>query len=414
MNILVISPYVPSRHAGHGTATFMGGLLERLAPGHEVTLATFCDDAETAFVPELEQAGIHVEIVRRSRGMRPSLVENGVLAAQRGVSLVRSIGTWTPYYAVKWRDARMLRLVERLTSERRFDIVQCELAFMAEYARAARSGKIVLHEHDLAFRPAYRKAHRQGRGAARFAATADWCMWARYELAAARAADTVLTVTEQDRRLLMRLTNTDNVSYLPRAVDAVRVRADDARDGSTVVFVGSFSHHPNVDAALSLIRDVAPRVLARCPAARFVVAGKNPPASVVAAASAIPAVTIAGFVPDVDGLLRRATVFAAPLHFGGGIKIKILHAMACAAPVVTTAVGMEGIEGAVPGGSILVERTADGLAGHICGLLEDPARARSIGLAGHEVVSTFYSWDRVVRRLEEIYSDTLLKEKQHG
>jgi glycosyltransferase involved in cell wall biosynthesis len=190
-------------------------------------------------------------------------------------------------------------------------------------------------------------------------------------------------------------------------VDVGELPRIEARDPRTVVFLGSYRHQPNVDAAEQIVREIAPAVWATHPDTRFVIAGPNPPEAITAAQSADHRIAVPGFVNDPDNLLRTATVFLAPLRFGGGVKVKVLHAMASGIPVVTSPIGAEGIESLVPGTTHLVGNSPGELARLVTSLLDSSAFAARVGAAGYHAIAANYSWERVVERLESIYSETL-------
>ena len=79
------------------------------------------------------------------------------------------------------------------------------------------------------------------------------------------------------------------VAYVPSGITLPPVPSGPAQN-QTVVFVGSYSHPPNVEGALWLAQQVWPLVLAKCPAARLVLAGRAPPPELLALAG--PAVTV--------------------------------------------------------------------------------------------------------------------------
>jgi glycosyltransferase involved in cell wall biosynthesis len=228
-----------------------------------------------------------------------------------------------------------------------------------------------------------------------------------YERKMIPAFDRTLTVTEQDRTLLNWLTGSRTVSYLPRGVDmGSSVDEYSSREPMSVLFVGSFSHQPNRDAALFLAGEVFPLVLVRFPKAKLDVVGGSPPQELIALAARESRIHVRGFVDDVDACFRRAAVFVAPLRFGGGVKVKILHAMSHGIPVVTTKVGIEGIEGAGPE-NVLVADSAARLADHVCSLFENVSAAEALGKAGRELVRERFSWSSVTQKLEQIYLETL-------
>ncbi|HUS16326.1 MAG TPA: glycosyltransferase family 4 protein, partial [Chloroflexia bacterium] len=160
---------------------------------------------------------------------------------------------------------------------------------------------------------------------------------------------------------------------------AARPAGAATRDAGTLLFVGNFNHPPNVDAAVWLVEAILPIVRAECPGVRLLLVGKDPPSAVRALASAGVAVT--GTVPEVAPYLREATVFVAPLRQGGGMRIKVLEALASGIPVITTPVGAAGIV-AQPGRDLLVAEDAAAFAAAALRALEDPALRDRLGAAG--------------------------------
>ena len=97
------------------------------------------------------------------------------------------------------------------------------------------------------------------------------------------------------------------------------------------------SYHANVTAALHLVNDIMPRVWAHKPEVRLWIVGKDPTPDVQACAARHPGtVVVTGSVPDMRDYLRRATMAVVPVVYGAGIQNKVLEAMACGTPVVTS------------------------------------------------------------------------------
>jgi len=412
VNILIITPYLPHPAAGHGTGVFMHSLLQQIAPRHRITLLSFCDEEEERKAGALSALPVDLRIVRRAKGSQHGAAATAALALRRGLQLLRSIILWEPYYVAKWRDSRMAGLVRELTERTQFDIVQCEFAFMGQYAAFARRGATVLHEHDVTYRPAYRRYRQARTPAARAVLFLEWCRWARYERRLVPRFDHVFTVTEQDRMLLRRLSGSDRISYLPRGVDTGSARADDAaRQPHSMLFIGTFHHQPNIDAALQLAEEILPLVLREYPDTVLDVIGSDPPPALTARAAAEPRLRVHGYVADVAPYLRRAAVFVAPLRFGGGVKLKIIHAMAQGIPVVTTRVGIEGIDG-ITGDAVAVGSTPAALAGLICRFFGDPALASRTGAKGYATVARHYAWPQVAATLERQYAQIIARHKE--
>jgi len=113
-----------------------------------------------------------------------------------------------------------------------------------------------------------------------------------------------------------------------------------------LLFVAGFGHPPNGDAATWLVERVMPLIWQHAPDVHLYLVGSNPSTQVRALAA--PQVTVTGFVTD-DELARRycqARVAVAPLRYGGGVKGKVVEAMRFGLPIVTTSVGVQGLDAA--------------------------------------------------------------------
>jgi glycosyltransferase involved in cell wall biosynthesis len=112
-----------------------------------------------------------------------------------------------------------------------------------------------------------------------------------------------------------------------------------------ILFVGGFAHQPNIHGVRWFVANVLPLVHARVPAARFTIAGSNPPPDVKALVS--DAVSIRANVSDLElrELYRTARVAVVPLRYGAGVKLKVVEALREGLPLVTTSVGAQGLPG---------------------------------------------------------------------
>jgi glycosyltransferase involved in cell wall biosynthesis len=405
MNILLLTPYLPHPESGHGTGVFMYGLLRRLASRHRITLVSFCDDREQSLAQDLRALPITIYTIPRRKGRQPSFGGTFSVVLIRLLQLFRSLLFWQPYAVSKWYDPRMVSMIRRLTTEKKFDIVQFEFAALGQYQQYSRIGKSILHEHDVAFRPAYRRFRLAGSIVLMIAMYFEWCRWARYEPRLVRKFDCTLTVTKQDQLLLKRLAGIERIYYLPRAINIPdSAPSYSSRIPGKLLFVGTFSHQPNLDAAYWLCREIFPLIRKEHPEATLTLIGALPPEGLRAITSRIEGITLLGFVEDVEEYFRHCSIFIAPLRFGGGVKLKILHAMAEGIPIVTTKTGGEGIDG-LSQGVVLVGDSSQNIARLVSGLLDQPDIADALGRNGRDAVLRYYAWENTMSKLERIFHE---------
>lgn len=218
----------------------------------------------------------------------------------------------------------------------------------------------------------------------------------------------VLVSSAADQRALAALAGEalgrSRITVVPNGVDVdYFVPGGEAREPALVVFSGKMSYHANITMALHLVKTIMPLVWAERAEARVVIVGKDPPREVQHLA-ADPRVAVTGTVPDLRAYLRRATVAAVPLVYGAGSQFKVLEAMACATPVVTTpqAAAPYAIR---PEHHVLLGESPAAFAAGLLRVLGEPALARALGQAGRQFVARHHGWDSLAARLEEVYAD---------
>lgn len=192
------------------------------------------------------------------------------------------------------------------------------------------------------------------------------------EMAAWQQSDVVLypSTTEVDAVKAL-LPQVDVQVIAPYAFTRFNDKAQPA-GRADVMFVAGFAHAPNVDAARWLIEEIMPIVWRSVPGIRVALVGSNPTPEVRALAGA--QVEVTGFVSDEELVLRYGAARAAvvPLRFGAGVKGKVVEAMQQGLPLVTTAVGAQGLAGleqVVP-----VADTPEAIAAGLIDLLHDDQR----------------------------------------
>lgn len=299
----------------------------------------------------------------------------------------------------------LIEHLQRVWATTRPAIVQLEWTDMAQYAPLARrSGALVVcTAHNVGFLAQMRRARRQ-RGlklrARRWLGALS--LW-RYERSALRQCHLIVAHGTADAALLQRWLPHVQVAYVPSGVDlSIWQPCFEATAQSQVLFVGNYLHPPNVEGAIWLARDVWPLVRQARPPAQLVLAGRDPPAEI--RAFACSDIHVPGTVDDLHPLYRQASVVVAPIFWGSGIRIKLLEALACGLPVVTTALAAEGIA-LEDGRSALFAEHPQAFASAIVRLLDDPALSIRLGLEGRRVVERDYSWDQIGERLRTLYEE---------
>ncbi len=227
----------------------------------------------------------------------------------------------------------------------------------------------------------------------------------RYEGELVNQFDRVLVTSPADKKALQVLQPNSSavIEILPNGVDLDYFELDpsEAREPATLVISGKMSYHANVTMVMNFVHNILPRITARCPEVKLWIVGKDPTSAIRALADN-PAITVTGTVTDIRPYLRRATIAVAPIAYGVGIQNKVLEAMGCGTPMVSTSQAVSALE-AWPGRDVLVADHAEEFADKVVELLGDPQRQRQLGQAGRRYVEAQHNWARITTRLEGIY-----------
>lgn len=179
-----------------------------------------------------------------------------------------------------------------------------------------------------------------------------------------------------------------SIEVIPNVIpESFYAMPDELRSTDCVAFIATLSYRPNVDAVVWLTNEIWPLVLQHCPGATLVIAGRHPVEEVVRAAAQVGA-SLEADVDDVRPYYWRAAALVAPIRLGSGLRNKVLHAMACEAPVVATPTALEGLD-AEPGQHLLVAGDARGFADAIVETLRGPEAARARVVRARALVEGF-------------------------
>jgi glycosyltransferase involved in cell wall biosynthesis len=237
---------------------------------------------------------------------------------------------------------------------------------------------------------------------------------ARVELARCRRferrwyplADGLACVSPDDAAAVRELVHRD-VDVLPNPIPA-ELFAPPTRtpDPNTVLFVGSMGYPPNIDAIEWLVADIWPRIAAARPDAKLVAAGRaNDDPAVVERLRGLLGDQLVLDVDDIRTMYWSAAVTIAPMRLGGGLKNKVIHAMACGTPVVATTAAAEGT-GARDGEHLVLADDAAGLAAAVVGILDAPTPARERAVRARLHVGDFAA-GRIVDEVDRWWAKAL-------
>lgn len=219
----------------------------------------------------------------------------------------------------------------------------------------------------------------------------------RRELAVYKKADVVITVTEEDARILENDGLKSSLKIIPNIHNLVL--SQKTPEKNKLIFVGGFSHDPNVDAVLYFCKDVLPLIRKEVPNIHFTIVGSNPPQQIKELKNEF--INVMGYVPCTALYLHSSYVSVAPLRYGAGMKGKVGEAMAHGVPVVTTAVGAQGM-GLVNRENVMLADSAEDFSCSVLELVRNENLYRTIRNNAIQYISNNYTPIHIARMITSV------------
>lgn len=403
---LGFTPRVDAPHGGRASAA----VIRALAQEHDVAVIYLRDASLPLADDSLTDAGAVVEAVEPAG--HATTARTLLVRARLAVALARGVPIMVAHAHVPDFGARLRALAERFDP----DVIHFEPAEMAQYTRSVRQTQarrvVVVHEPGSAGAAERWHSYPPVRRVAR---RLDVLAWRRYERALGASADLLVTLTARDEEAMRALAPL-RVARVPLAIPLPEAPLDPIGNGPpTALFVGGYTHPPNEDAALRLLRSIWPRVRVAVPEATLELAGNGPTPAMLEAVG--EGVVVRGRVANLEPLLNAAAAVVLPIRRGGGMRVKSIEALASGKAVVASARAVEGLD-VRDGREFLLAETDEEFAEATVRVLEDIELRRRLARAARDWAEAHVSIDAVASAYAGLYSSlvagTLAEEARPG
>jgi len=226
---------------------------------------------------------------------------------------------------------------------------------------------------------------------------------------ASRFVDAVICLSQRTAHTLERMgLPQDLVRVIPTSVPQwANEYGRRQSHAATILFFGNLFYLPNELAAREIVSNILPRVRESLPDVRLVVAGDGP--HDLLAVLSREGATCTGAVDDLSDVIKDASLLVAPLRAGNDVKSKLLTALACGLPCLTTEVGARGHESTE---GIVIEPELDLFYQRIVDLLESPDRLERLSREGYDSVSRKYSREQQLRNITTTFESVCTDSSQ--
>jgi glycosyltransferase involved in cell wall biosynthesis len=224
-------------------------------------------------------------------------------------------------------------------------------------------------------------------------------------------ADLILTVSEKERRVLMSYgirkvpievvpNGVDNKVFSKPKSNLKILEEYGLKNKRIVIFVGNMQYAPNKEAVSLIAMKIAPMVKKVIKNAVFVIVGRTDDLK-------YKNLKYLGVVKNIAPIIAASDVAIAPLVNGAGTRLKILEYFSCGLPVVSTTVGVEGLD-VQNGVHCIIEDDMAMFASKVSQILNDPKLSMQLGNSARQLVTEKYDWLKIAYYLNEVVNMTLV------
>jgi len=378
-------------------------LIKNLAKEHQITLFSLIKyDEEKKYIKDLKKYCQEICVFKRPE--KPWTLRN----------ILRTVFGFYPFLVIRNLSSEEKLAIEKKLKETRYDLIHAETFYVMPHlpqtdipiALTDQTIEYQVYQHfvnNFKFLPLKPFLYFDVLKL-KFWETRFWKM-----------ADKVVAVSQSDKQKMKSLVPGLKVEVIPNGagedlLSIYKIKKEKAK--IFILFQANFLWLQNIEAVSRLVKKVFPLIRKTFPQAICQIVGQKAKEKLKGLErEGVEIIDLAN--DDIEGVKRayqRASIFLAPIEGPGGTRLKILAAMATGVPVVTTSVGIEGIE-AKKEENVLVREGNRELAEAVIKLLRDKKLYQKIAQSARKLVEKKYSYQTIARKLSFIYKETINEQK---
>jgi glycosyltransferase involved in cell wall biosynthesis len=383
-------PYPEKDGGAIAISTFTRGLIQA---GHSIKML-----AMNTVKHYVDESSIPEEF-KKSTGLETVDIDNTVNAFSAFVALMKG----ESYNAARFESKQYAQKLQSILQKEEFDIVELEGLYLSSYIPLIRqftSARIIMRAHNVEYKIWEGLANEEKNPLKKIYLSMLARQLKKYEANAINLCDGVITFTAKDMQQLRLIGCKVPLAHIPFGVDISKYIPAQAAGPNTLFYLGALDWQPNIQGLDWFLKEVWPKVNSSLPEVKLHIAGRNMPPGMKE--SNYPNVVFHGEVENALDFIKKYSVMIIPLLAGSGVRIKIIEGMAMGKPIITTAVGIDGIE-CEYGKDVMVANRPDEFYKTIVYCIENPDFLKQLAANGRNFAQRHYNIQSIIEALTDFY-----------
>lgn len=365
-----------------------------MAQGHDLTVLSIATPKHPFLAKEFPEGYL------KKTKFKPIYVDTSLNMVDAFSNLVTS----DTYHVSRFFSSDVDKAIDDLLSATEFDIVICESIYVGPYIPAIRrlsNARIILRSHNLEFSIWHRLAKSHPAGLKKAYLKILTRQLRDYEIELLDEIDGLIAINADELMHYKRLGYSKKGITIPFGVDPETYNPTDNFELNSVFHLGSMDWKPNEEGIEWFLEKVWPLVIRNNPKLRLYIAGRRMPDWLLGLN--LEGVKVLGEIDDAKAFMSSKNIMIVPLMSGGGMRVKIIEAMALQKPIVATPLGANGV--AIKDGKhAFIARRPSEFAQAILDLAADAQMAADIAKEGRKLVLEIYDNRKLALDLNEFLS----------
>ncbi len=393
MKILMLLPFLPIDQMSGGQTRWYH-LIKFLSKKHKITVVSLIrgdKEKELSYLPQIEKYCEKIMVFDRPKS--PWTIRN----------LFLTLVTFNPLVVMRNFSLEERKAITKELKDNHYDLIHAETFYVMPHIPKT-DVPIVLVDPTIEFSVYQHYVDNEVPFIFKFIYLFDVIKLKWWEKYYWRKANRVFAVSEEDRQIMKNELRDVNVGIIPNGVDVRYFEEKKVKRSlpQRVLYHGDYKWMQNVEAVNILIKEVWPIIKSKTKNVKLWITGRSIPKDISEFAKKDKDIIISESPKDNRDVFKTASVTVTPIMSPGGTRLKVLEAMASDLPVVSTPVGVAGLN-IKKGIQALVSSDVNELAEMAVKVLSDNKLSARLASEGKKFVANNFDWQAIVADLDKVY-----------